>query len=71
MKELRTDVRTAFYNSDWDLSSVINRCKEKNISPMKVGLALSRCYKFIEGFDEHRMGGALTLIFNLSDIPKG
>ena len=65
MKELRTYERTAYYNSSWELESVIGKCQEKGIPGEKVGVAIARCRKFIKGFNFKNTGGALVIIFKL------
>lgn len=67
MKNLRTIKRTAYYNSDWNLGSVLSRCEEKNISAESVAKAITKCHKLVKGFTPERMAGALVIIFRLDE----
>lgn len=69
-KELRTDVRSRLYNSDWDITSVIGQCQEKGVPADKVAIAIAKCHRLIKGFSKERIGGALAVIFNLADVPN-
>ena len=70
MKKLRNDIRSALYNSDWNLDSVLYECQRQNISPEKVTRAIVRCTHLVKDFEPDRIGGALVIIFDLAHSRK-